>query len=416
MLALVDCNNFYASCERLFRPDLQHRPIVVLSNNDGCVVARSAEAKALGIQMAVPYFQVRSVIEQHQVHVFSSNYPLYADMSQRVMQVLQTLAPEVEIYSIDEAFLDVSGLQPKDGWTAWGQQLKQQVEQWLGMPVSVGIGPTKTLAKLANHAAKRYPATDGVVDLTAAARQQRLLALTSLVDIWGVGRRLSQRLSADGFEHAGALVQAPIPWIKQRYGVVVARTVQELQGQPSLSFAQCPPPKQQIVCRRALKQKTHDFHWVRAALCQRVANAAQRLRSDRRAAQGLMIWLAYAQANTHHRGSITASTRLIVPTQDTRQLIAAACELLQQRWQPERWYTNAGVMLFDLSDPTTAQLDLWQPSGMDAPLMQTLDAIARRGLGTVQFAVQTMPHACQPQQAYQSPAYTTQWSAIPTVK
>ncbi|MBL6734873.1 MAG: Y-family DNA polymerase [Shewanellaceae bacterium] len=416
MLALVDCNNFYASCERVFRPDLQHRPIVVLSNNDGCVVARSAEAKALGIQMAVPYFKVRALIEQHQVQVFSSNYPLYADMSQRVMQVLQTLAPEVEIYSIDEAFLDLSGFQPDGDWTAWGRQLKQQVEQWVGIPVSVGIAPTKTLAKLANYAAKQYPATQGVVDLTAPVRQQRLLALTPLREIWGVGQRLSQRLSADGLADAGALAQASIPWIKQRYGVVLARTVQELQGQPSLPFAQCPPPKQQIVCRRTLKQKTNAFRWVRAALCQRVANAAQRLRREQRASQGIMIWLAYAQADTHHRGSITASTALTVPTQDTRQLIAVACRLLQQRWQPERWYTNAGIMLFDLSDPTTAQLDLWQPSRLNSPLMQTIDAIAERGLGTVQFAVQALPSACQPQQQHQSPAYTTAWAAIPTVK
>ena len=198
IFALVDCNNFYASCEKLFRPDLADTPVVVLSNNDGCVVARSKEAKALGIKMGIPIFKIQAQIRQHGIQVFSSNYSLYADMSDRVMRTLEDMAPKVEIYSIDEAFLDLTGIQSAISLVDFGQQVKHTIDRWIGIAVCVGIAPTKTLAKLANHAAKKYPATQGVVDLTDRNRQRKLLALTPVEDIWGVGRRLSARLQAMG--------------------------------------------------------------------------------------------------------------------------------------------------------------------------------------------------------------------------
>ena len=196
IFALVDCNNFYASCEKLFRPDLADTPVVVLSNNDGCVVARSKEAKALGIKMGIPIFKIQSQVRQHGIKVFSSNYSLYADMSDRVMRTLEDMAPRVEIYSIDEAFLDLTGIQSAISLIDFGQQVKRTIDRWIGITVCVGIAPTKTLAKLANHAAKKYSATRGVVDLTDRNRQRKLLALTPVEDIWGVGRRLSARLQA----------------------------------------------------------------------------------------------------------------------------------------------------------------------------------------------------------------------------
>lgn len=202
VFALVDCNNFYASCEKLFRPDLKDTPVVVLSNNDGCVVARSREAKLLGIKMGVPVFQIKSEMQRHGILAFSSNYALYADLSSRVMRTLEEMAPRVEVYSIEEAFLDLTGIESAISLVEFGQQLRERIGHWIGITVCVGIAPTKTLAKLANHAAKKYPATQGVVDLTNPDRQRRLLALVPVDDVWGVGRRLSKRLNALGITTA----------------------------------------------------------------------------------------------------------------------------------------------------------------------------------------------------------------------
>lgn len=202
VFALVDCNNFYASCEKLFRPDLKDTPVVVLSNNDGCVVARSREAKLLGIKMGVPVFQIKAEMQRHGILAFSSNYALYADLSSRVMRTLEEMAPLVEVYSIDEAFLDLTSIESAISLVEFGQQVRERIGHWIGITVCVGIAPTKTLAKLANHAAKKYPATQGVVDLTNPDRQRRLLALVPVDDVWGVGRRLSKRLNALGITHS----------------------------------------------------------------------------------------------------------------------------------------------------------------------------------------------------------------------
>lgn len=233
--ALVDVNNFYASCERLFRPDLNGRPLVVLSNNDGCVVSRSPEAKALGVRMAVPFFQIRKEFEAQGGVWFSSNYALYGDLSQRVMSLLEQHSPRVEIYSIDEAFLELGERWAGDLET-YGRQLRDRVRQWTGLTVGVGIAPTKTLAKLANYAAKRWPATGGVVDLRDAARRHRLMTITPVGEVWGIRRRLSTRLQAEGIETiAQLLTHRPAYW-RSRYGVVLERTVQELNGRPCLEL------------------------------------------------------------------------------------------------------------------------------------------------------------------------------------
>src|SRR5690554_2735485 len=207
VFALVDCNNFYASCEKLFAPRLKNVPVLVLSNNDGCVVARSREAKALGIKMGVPVFKIKDLIVKHKIQVFSSNYPLYADMSSRVMRTLEALAPRVEVYSIDEAFLDLSGLEKLFDLESFGKQVKAKVDKDTGIQVCVGIAPTKTLAKLANHGAKQYPATGGVVDLTARVRQEKLMTITPVEEVWGVGRQLTKHLNAMGITTALDLAQ-----------------------------------------------------------------------------------------------------------------------------------------------------------------------------------------------------------------
>ncbi|MBT4928355.1 MAG: Y-family DNA polymerase, partial [Cellvibrionales bacterium] len=240
IFALVDCNNFYASCEKLFRPDLANTPVVVLSNNDGCVVARSKEAKALGIKMGIPIFKIQPQIRQHGIKVFSSNYSLYADMSDRVMRTLEDMAPRVEIYSIDEAFLDLTGIQSAISLIDFGQQVKHTIDRWIGITVCVGIAPTKTLSKLANHAAKKYSATRGVVDLTDRNRQRKLLALTPVEDIWGVGRRLSARLQAMDIHTALDLADTSAKSIRQHFSVVLERTVRELNGESCMDLEQVP--------------------------------------------------------------------------------------------------------------------------------------------------------------------------------
>lgn len=278
-IALVDVNNFYASCERLFRPDLKGRPIVVLSNNDGCVVSRSPEAKALGIKMGVPYFQIRQFFEAMGGVWFSSNYALYGDMSNRVMTVLEGMAPAAEVYSIDEAFIELS-----ESWAGdlleYGRQVRARVQQWTGLTVGVGIAPTKTLAKLANYAAKKWPATGGVVDLRDEGRRARLMAITPIEEIWGIGRRLTARLEAQGIKMVADLVAADPKALQRRYGVVVERTVQELRGIPCAELEQEVQAKQQIICSRSFGERITQIGPMHQALAGYMERAAEKLRGE----------------------------------------------------------------------------------------------------------------------------------------
>ncbi|WP_428034157.1 translesion error-prone DNA polymerase V subunit UmuC [Amphritea sp.] len=419
MFALVDCNNFYASCERLFRPDLEGRPIVVLSNNDGCVVARSAEAKRLGIKMAVPLFQVQEQIDRENMAVFSSNYALYGDISARVMSVLEQEAPAVEIYSIDEAFLDLSGLEANFSLLEYGLQLKQRVYQYTGIHVSVGIAPTKTLAKLANHAAKQYSATQGVVDLSEPQRQRKLLKLMPLREVWGVGRRLSRRLEQQGISTALALADCSPSWVRNHYSVTLERTVRELNGLPCMELEACPPPRQQILCSRSFAHRISAFNDMRSAIAQYSAQAAAKLRQQNSLARVVTVFIR-TNPHSQHEGfySNSASRILSVPSADSRRLTATALSLLQSIWQPGHRYMKAGIMLSDLYLPGH-----FQPSLFDAPespaamrLMQAVDNINRSGRGQVRFAGEMLSSGWQMQRNKLSPAYTTRWNQLPIVR
>lgn len=251
MFALVDVNSFYASCEAVFRPDLWARPVVVLSNNDGCVIARNAQAKAIGVSMAAPYFKQKALFERHNVAVFSSNYALYADMSHRVMSILEEMAPATEIYSIDEAFLDVRGIASYQSLESFGQQIQQRIRQEAHLQVGVGIGRTKTLAKLANYAAKRWKSTGGVLDISSPARQHNALAHIPVEEVWGVGRRLSKQLRAMDINTARDLAECPAWLIRKHFSVVLERTVRELRGESCLAIEEFVPAKQQIICSRS---------------------------------------------------------------------------------------------------------------------------------------------------------------------
>lgn len=417
--ALVDCNNFYASCEKLFRPDLKNRPLVVLSNNDGCVVARSKEAKALGLKMGVPYFKIQQEIEQHQIAVFSSNYALYADLSNRVMTTLEELAPQVEIYSIDEAFLNLNGFSASSR-AEFGLHIKQTIFDWIGISVGVGIAPTKTLAKLANHAAKQYPQTGGVVDLSNKERQRRLMAITPVSEVWGVGRQLTAHLAAVGITNALQLADAEPAWVKKQFNVVLERTVRELNGQSCLSLAMVNEKKKQIISSRSFGERITAYQPMSEAVATYAARAAAKLRAQQQYAKSVNVFLRTNPFNAQDPYYSNSATLILQqPTDDTRDLIEAAHLLLKRIWRDGFRYMKAGVMLSDFYDPGVYQPDLFNEQVVrinSKQLMAVFDQINHSGKGRIWFAAEGIQKQWDMKRQRLSPAYTTRWQDIPLVK
>lgn len=420
VFALVDCNNFYASCEKLFRPDLKDTPVVVLSNNDGCVVARSREAKLLGIKMGVPVFQIKAEMQRHGILAFSSNYALYADLSSRVMRTLEEMAPRVEVYSIDEAFLDLTGIESAISLVEFGQQVRERIGHWIGITVCVGIAPTKTLAKLANHAAKKYPATQGVVDLTNPDRQRRLLALVPVDDVWGVGRRLSKRLNALGITTALDLANASPRAIRDQFSVVLERTVRELNGESCIELEEIPPTKKQIVCSRSFGVKVTHFELLREAICEYATRATEKLRKEQQQAKVMTVFIRTSPFKDNEpQYSNSASGELLIPSCDTRDFIELASHLLKRIWKDGFRYAKAGVMLSDFYDPGMFQPGLFDDVSTRSnsqQLMSVLDTINQSGAGKVFFAGQGTKKDWSMKREHLSPAYTTRWDQLPRVK
>ena len=420
VFALVDCNNFYASCEKLFRPDLKDTPVVVLSNNDGCVVARSREAKSLGIKMGVPVFQIKAEMQRHGILAFSSNYALYADLSSRVMRTLEEMAPRVEVYSIDEAFLDLTGIESAISLVEFGQQVRERIGHWIGITVCVGIAPTKTLAKLANHAAKKYPATQGVVDLTNPDRQRRLLALVPVDDVWGVGRRLSKRLNALGITTALDLANASPRAIRDQFSVVLERTVRELNGESCIELEEIPPTKKQIVCSRSFGVKVTQFELLREAVCEYATRATEKLRKEQQQAKVMTVFIRTSPFKDNEpQYSNSASGELLIPSCDTRDFIELANHLLKRIWKDGFRYAKAGVMLSDFYDPGMFQPGLFDDVSTRSnsqQLMSVLDTINQSGAGKVFFAGQGTKKDWSMKREHLSPAYTTRWDQLPRVK
>ncbi|WP_417532539.1 translesion error-prone DNA polymerase V subunit UmuC [Marinobacterium stanieri] len=420
VFALVDCNNFYTACERRFRPDLAGVPIVVLSNNDGCIISRSAEAKAMGIKMGVPFYQIEPYLTQQGVAVFSSNYALYADMSARVMSILEQESPRVEIYSIDEAFLDLSGMEPVAALADFGRHIRTTVQQWTGITVCVGIAPSKTLSKLANHAAKRYPATGGVVDLTSPERQRRLLQLIPVDEVWGVGRRLSKRLYKDGIKTALDLACCHPKTIRQQYSVVLERTVRELNGESCLSLEDVTPTKQQIICSRSFGERITCFQSMREAVCEYTVRAAEKLREEGQTAKRINLFMRtnrHNPAEPQYMPSLGAE--LPLPTDDTRDLVAAAIRLLRSSWKDGYRYMKAGVMLTDFYEPGVYQPGLFDDAHTRPnakALMSVLDKINHSGKGQIFLAGQGVQKEWRMKRLHVSPAYTTNWRSLPVVR
>ena len=414
--ALVDCNNFYASCERLFRPELKNVPVVVLSNNDGCIVARSQEVKDLGLKMATPLFKVMDLIKQHQVQVFSSNYTLYGDISSRVMQTLEAFSPNLEVYSIDEAFLDLSGF---NNLEEYAQKIRSTVYQHVGIPVCVGIAPTKTLSKLANYAAKKFKATGGVVNLSNPDRQKKLLAITPASEVWGVGRKHTEYLQKIGITTALGLAQIDTRLIRRHFSVVMERTVRELNGEACIELDDSPDPKQQIMCSRSFGEKITDYSTLRETLCEFAARAAEKLRGEGQLASMVNVFIRTSPfVKTDPNYSNSATGKLIHPSSDTRDILSLTVKLFDSIWKDGYRYAKAGVMLGDFCSPDTVQYDLFNPKADEpnrAKLMQAVDTINHNGLGQIWFGGQRPKKDWFMKQAHLSPAYTTRWDALPKV-
>ncbi|EOW2320324.1 Y-family DNA polymerase [Klebsiella variicola] len=421
MFALVDVNSFYASCETIFRPDLQGRPVVVLSNNDGCIIARSAEAKKLGIKMGDPYFKCKDYFRQQGVVCFSSNYELYADMSNRVMTTLEEMCPRVEIYSIDEAFCDLTGVRNCRVLEEFGRELKDTVYRNTRLPVGIGIAQTKTLAKLANHAAKTWKATGGVVDLSNVERQRKLMALLPVDEVWGVGRRISKKLEAMGIKTVLQLADTDIRFIRKHFNVVLERTVRELRGEPCLGLEEFAPVKQEIVCSRSFGERITDYHEMRQAICLYASRAAEKLRGEHQYCRFISAFVKTSPfaLNEPYYGNST-SVKLLTPTQDSRDIITAATKCLDAIWRDGHRYQKAGVMLGDFYSQGVAQLNLFDdnaPRQNSEKLMEVLDHLnAKDGRGTLYFAGQGIQSAWQMKREMLSPRYTTRFSDLPVVR
>ncbi|AXC75081.1 Y-family DNA polymerase [Salmonella enterica] len=419
MYALADVNSFYASCEKVFRPDLRNKPVVVLSNNDGCVIARSPEAKRLGIKMGVPWFQLKMAQFPEPVIAFSSNYALYASLSNRVMVHLEEMAPRVELYSIDEMFLDVRGIDSCIDFEDFGRQLREHVRNGTGLTIGVGMGPTKTLAKSAQWASKEWPQFGGVLALTTGnpRRTGKLLSLQPVEEIWGVGRRISRKLSTMGITTALQLARANPAFIRKNFNVVLKRTVRELNGESCISLEEAPSPKQQIICSRSFGERVTTYEALRQAICQHAERAAEKLRGERQFCRHIAVFVKTSPfaVNEAYYGN-AASEKLLLPTRDTRDIIRAAVKALDSIWLDGHRYAKAGVMLNDFTPSGVSQLNLFdedQPRAHSDELMKVLDRINHSGKGKIWFAGRGIAPEWQMKRDMLSPAYTTRWSDIP---
>ncbi|ENO7970203.1 translesion error-prone DNA polymerase V subunit UmuC [Salmonella enterica subsp. enterica serovar Anatum] len=415
MYLLCDVNSMYASCEQLFRPDLKNRPVVVLSNNDGACVALNRAAKVLGIKRGVPFFQVKDLVNRHGVVVFSSNYALYGDMSARVCSVLERLAPELTIYSIDEAFLTVTGIDASEPFRDFGHRVKDTVLQHTGLACGIGIAQTRTLAKLANHAAKTWPATKGVVVLTERHRQRKLLNLLPVSEVWGIGRKLTTRLESMGIKTALELADAHLPFIRKNFGVAVERTVRELNGISCISVDEL-PAKEQIICSRSFGERITTIQAMHEAVCQYAERAAEKLRGERRYCRHITVFVRTSPFSNEPYYSNSASQKLMMATQDTRDIIAAAVRALDQIWRNGFRYQKAGIMLNDFTEKA-GQIDLFDdtpPRANSAALMEVLDNLNHAG-NRVWFAGQGIAKGWKMKRDMLSPAYTTNWAELPIV-
>ena len=416
--ALIDCNNFYASCERVFDPQLRGKPIAILSNNDGCIIARSDEAKKAGVEMGVPAFKIKNLIKEKNIVLKSSNYALYGDMSRRVMATLRHLTPKVEPYSIDEAFMEFPQLIAKD-LDNFGKEIKTAVKRWTGLPVSVGIARSKTLAKIANETAKSNLQCNGTLNLVDNPRVDNLLKETQLTDIWGIGAGLSQRLHKEGIQNAFQLKKQITrkQWVRRKLSVTGLRTVMELNGDPCLDVEKAGDPRKGIMTSRSFGKAVTDYDDLSEAIAQFVSIAAEKLRAQNSVASLLHVTLRtnkYSDYKSKYKYGIEFPLRM--PTANTSHLIKCGHACLDKLYKRDLRYKKAAIMLTGILPESEVQQDLFsknQYTASEHNLMQKVDEInTKYGSETTHFASTGIEKSWQMKQEHLSPRYTTNWNEL----
>lgn len=418
VFALVDCNNFFVSCERAFRPDLWDKPVAVLSNNDGCIVARSNEVKAMGVPMGVPYFKARQVLTDNKVTLFSGNFSLYGDFSQRVVQILQNECPDIEVYSVDESFLEISALGIKD-YAEWGRKLRAKILQYIGIPVSVGIAHSKTLAKGAADYAKKNPDEQGAFVALTDDDRQKLLNWLPLEDIWGVGYRTAPKLREIGMKTAYDLSRVSYAWAQNRLSIRGVKMVRELKGECCYPLDINDEPQKSILRSRSFGHTIRDYYELEGAVATFTARAAVKLRQQGELA-GSVVTFLYGSKHSEERHGGYYAVALMPPTSETGDLIAAAIEALKQVYDPDFGYKKAGVVLADLRPLTAWQLAFnSNPAQLDrrAALTKVVDELNRKsGTRLVRHASEHLERTRWfSRRQLRSPAYTTNWNELPKV-
>ena len=419
MFALIDCNNFYASCERVFQPQWEGKPVVILSNNDGCVIARSNEAKALGIPMGAPAFQYQAQFKRQGIKVFSSNYPLYGDMSSRVMSILEQYTPNVEIYSIDEAFLQFKGFELFD-LREEGKKMRKQIRQWTGIPVSVGMSPSKALAKIANKIAKKFAVkTEGVYCIDNEEKRIKALKWTAIGDVWGIGRQHRQRLEAMGIENAWQFTMLPDDWIRKHMSVLGLRLKKDLQGLPSTLLEENPPPKKGIATTRSFEGTLSSFTDLEERISTFATSCAEKMRKQQSSCNALLV---FVRSDPHKKGEAPYrnSCVLSLPYVTDSSIILSKYAVLGLRkiFKDGVSYKKAGVMIMGLVPTQKRQLSLFENKNTKhVALMQRLDQIHKRfGPNQIKLANQDLNRTWKMKQEHLSNRFTTELTEVITVR
>jgi DNA polymerase V len=418
MFALVDCNNFFASCERVFRPDLNHKPIAVLSNNDGCVIARSNEVKALGVPMGAPAFKYKHLFEQHQIHVFSSNYALYGDMSSRVMRLLAEYTPDLEIYSIDEAFLKLDGFEHFDLQT-YGVAIKKRVDKGTGIPISVGIAPTKSLAKVANRIAKKFPEkTKGVYIIETETQRLKALKWLKIEDVWGIGRRYAKKLNYFGIRTAYDFTLQSDDWVKRNFSIVGLRLKKDLLGEPVIELEHV-ATKKSIATTRSFDYTYSDLKTISERVSTFAVSCAEKLRQQQTACTTILVFL---QTNRHKANVTQYNPQIVVkmpyPSNSSIDIVKFAIKGLKQIYRPNFQYKKAGVVVMNIVPEQNRQLNLFHsPNPKHQKLMKAVDQLNQTiGYQKVKLACQDLGRTWKMRQEKLSPRYTTQLNEVIKIK
>ncbi len=417
-IALVDCNSFYVSCERVFNPRLKGEPVVVLSNNDGCVISRSAEAKQAGVRMGAAYFKVKGELEKAGVHVFSSNYPLYGDMSSRVMRTLETFTPDVEIYSIDEAFLNLRGVGGRD-LDAYAREIQDRVLRWTGIPVSIGIGSTKTLAKVADRLAKRSTKTGDVLNLLDSPHLDRALELTDVGEVWGIGYRRVDFLRDKGIVNARQLRDAPDAWVRKHMAVTGLRTVWELRGRPCIELDTVSTTRKTLVTSRSFGRPVVTIEEMKEAVATYISRAAEKMRRRGLAARFLSISMRTSYHGSGPHFSASLPIQLPAATNSTTELLRHAMPAVERIFKEGIRYQKAAVMLAELVPLAERQASSFEQGDGErlARLTEAVDALNRKlGGRMVEHAALGTAQAWKMRSEMRSPNYTTNWKEIPAAR